>query len=167
MPCHATIGWETDAYSVRSCATGGYLGEWDILNPSFPMEEAKAAIAEVKEDQKYWYGDYYPLSPWSMAPNAWMAYQFHRPDLDEGIVLAFRRKDCPNGEFPVKLRGLNPERTYMVRFSDEQRKETRKTMLGKELAGMILTIDKPGSSLLVRYEPVRFRNRNQFRIPHR
>jgi alpha-galactosidase len=153
VPCHATIGWETDAYSVRSSATGGYCGEWDILNANFPMEQAKAAIAEVKENQKYFYGDYYPLSPWSIAASAWMACQFHRPDLDEGMVLAFRRKDCPHGEFPAKLRGLNPQRMYMVRFSDEQRTETRRTMRGNELAGMILRIEKPRNSLLVRYGP--------------
>jgi alpha-galactosidase len=117
------------------------------------MEQAKASIAEMKENQKYWYGDYYPLSPWSMAPDAWMAYQFHRPDLDEGMVLAFRHKDCPQSEFSVKLRGLNPQRMYIVKFSDEQRKETMKTMLGSELAATVLRIEKPRSSLLLRYGP--------------
>ena len=33
--------------------------------------------------------DYYPLSPYSKALDIWMAWQFHRPDLNEGVIQAF------------------------------------------------------------------------------
>ena len=153
FPAHATIGWEVTAYDCRSIATAGFLGEWDILDPKFPKNAARASIAEIKENQKYWYGDYYPLTPWTMAPDKWMAYQFHRPDLEEGIVLAFRHKDSPYPALQVCLRGLKPEQSYRVSFSDEERKVTTKTMSGRELAATELRLDKPRSSLLVRYQP--------------
>lgn len=154
VPCHATIGWELDTYSVRSTATGGYLGEWDILDPQFAKQQAAAAIAEVKENQQYWYGDYYPLTPWSLSPEHWMAYQLHRPDLDAGIVLAFRRQQSQYSAIQVKLRGINPKQVYQVVFSDDERRKTMKRMSGDELATMELSLAKPRSSLLVRYVAV-------------
>ena len=39
----------------------------------------------------------------------WIAWQLHRADLDEGLVLAFRRKDCRQPSLHVKLRGLTPQ----------------------------------------------------------
>ena len=35
-------------------ATGGAIAQWDYLNPDFPMDLAKATLAEAKADQKYW-----------------------------------------------------------------------------------------------------------------
>lgn len=66
------------------------MGEWDLLSPAFPADAVKTAFAKVKKNRPYFTGDYYPLTPWTMAADQWMAYQFHRPDLDAGIVLAFR-----------------------------------------------------------------------------
>ena len=106
LPLHATIGWDMDAYQCRSSATAGFCGEWDILDPRFPFDQGRAAIAEIKANRKYWYGDFYPLTPCAMADDAWIAWQLHRPDLDEGLVLAFRRKDCRKSSLGVKLRGL-------------------------------------------------------------
>ena len=43
--------------------------------------------------QPYYFGDYYPLTPWSLDNGAWLAWQYDRPDLNSGVVLAFRRPD--------------------------------------------------------------------------
>jgi len=155
LPVHATIGWETDAYSMRSTGTAGFLGEWDLLDPKFPREQARAGITEIKENQPYWYGDYYPLTTFSLADDVWMAYQFHRPDLDAGIALAFRRAKSPYSALQVQLRGLEPGQKYTVTFSDEQRQVTTKTLTGAELAALELRIEKPERSLLVRYQPAK------------
>ena len=48
LPVHATIGWSTAAYDCRSSATAGFLGEWDILDPKFPVEGARTRIAEIR-----------------------------------------------------------------------------------------------------------------------
>ena len=78
LPLHATIGWDVGAYECRSSATGGFCGEWDILDKSFPLEQARAAIAEIKANRKYWYGDFYPLTPCTPAADVWIAWQLHR-----------------------------------------------------------------------------------------
>ena len=141
------------AYECRSSATSGFCAEWEILGKSFPLEQARASIGEIKANRKYWYGDFYPLTPCTMASDAWMAWQLHRPDLDEGMVLAFRRKDCPQAALAVKLRGLTAEKLYTVTFIDDQRRDSLKTMTGRELAATTLSLAAPRSSLLVRYAP--------------
>ncbi|MCY3023579.1 MAG: NPCBM/NEW2 domain-containing protein, partial [Planctomycetota bacterium] len=112
LPLHATIGWDTATYDCRSIGAAGFCAEWDLLDKAFPMDQARACIAEIKENRKYWSGDYYPLTPWSMAHDHWIAWQFHRPDLDAGIVLAFRRKDSPYPALQAALRGVKPDQTY-------------------------------------------------------
>lgn len=154
LPVHATIGWETDAYGCRSAATDGFCGEWDILAPKFRFDDVKKAVAEIRADRKYWRGDYYPLTPWTMADDRWMAWQLHRADLDEGMVLAFRHLGCPYSAMQVKLRGIKAGKTYLVHFIDEQYRDEQKMMDGVVLSQLELKIPRPHESLLVRYTPV-------------
>ncbi len=153
LPLHATIGWDVGAYECRSSATAGFVGEWDILSKSFPMAEARASIAEINANRKYWIGDYYPLTPCAMTDDVWMAWQLDRRDLDEGIVLAFRRKACPQSSLAVKLRGPQPDRLYTVSFIGDDRRAATLTKTGRELASLRLELPSPQKSLLVRYVP--------------
>ena len=117
------------------------------------MEQAKAALAEVKENQKFWYGDFYPLARCDLGADQWAAYQFHRADLDAGLVLAFRRAECNYPALSASLRGIKPERQYAVEFIDDARQAVRKTLSGRQLIDDLeLRIPKKGASLLVRYQ---------------
>jgi alpha-galactosidase len=155
LPVHATIGWTVGAYECRSSAVSGFCGEWDILDDKFPLAKAKSCISEMKENSKYWTGDFYPLTPWTMASDQWMAWQLHRPDLDEGMILAFRHQECPYSALQVNLRGLKPGETYVVHFIDEEHHSIAKTMTGRQLAALELQIPALHQSLLVRYAPER------------
>ncbi|NQT88302.1 NPCBM/NEW2 domain-containing protein [bacterium] len=152
LPIHSTIGWATEPYDVRSTATAGFLGEWDILDEKFPIDQARAGIAEVRGNQPYWYGDFYPLTPWSLAADQWMAYQFHRADLDAGIVLAFRRSASPYPALQARLRGLGAKQIYTATFIGDDRQPKTFTLSGAELAASELRIAKRHGSLLVRYK---------------
>jgi alpha-galactosidase len=154
LPLHASFEWDTKTYDIRSSATAGFLSEWDILNPAFPVAEVRANFAEIKENQKYWYGDYYPLTAWTMAPDHWMAWQFNRPDLGEGIALAFRHAKCPYPSLQVALHALKLDQNYEVTFIDEEHRSTKKMMTGQELSAVELRIEKPRNSLIVRYKAV-------------
>jgi alpha-galactosidase len=155
VPLFMACGWTPDPYTFRSSMTAGSICQWAYLDETFPMDLAKAAIAEVKANRKYWYGDFYPLSEASTAPGQWMAYQFHRADLDEGIVLAFRHSESRYSAMEVNLKGLESDQTYNLEFSDEKRQVTKETMTGRKLMeGWELHIPNAGS-LLVRYSKVR------------
>jgi hypothetical protein len=49
------------------------------------------------------------------------------------------------------LHGLKPEKSYTVTLVDDQRRSTVKTMSGRELASLALSLPMPRSSLVVRY----------------
>jgi alpha-galactosidase len=152
VPLFSACAWTPEAYDLRSAATAGVICQFAFLDDDFPFESARAAVAEAKENLPYWYGDFYPLTRCTTAPDAWMAWQFHRADLNAGIVLAFRRSECPYPVFQTGLRALRPESRYSVQFSDEARHQTQSEMTGSELMrDLELRLPKRGASLLVRY----------------
>jgi alpha-galactosidase len=78
-----------------------------------------------------------------------MAVQYHRPDLGEGMVLAFRRPESPYHSAQVTLHGLEPGATYEL-SCDTAGKKARSS--GKDLmADFLLTLPKKRSSELIHY----------------
>ena len=156
IPFHTACAWIPDPYDFRSAATIGAITQFDYMAQGFPMDAAKAAVSEAKENQKYWYGDFYLLSNVSIAPEQFVAYQFHRADLDGGLVLAFRHPECNYLGLILGLQGLNPKTAYSVEYSDDARQKTVRTVSGKELLeGTDLRIPSKGGSLVIRYKPVK------------
>lgn len=154
IPFHAVASWTPAPYDVRSVSSAGVVCQWDYLNEQFPLDQARASLAEARENQKFWIGDFYPLTPQSAAQDQWAAYQFHRPDLDAGIVLVFRRGESRYTGLNVRLRGLSPTSTYQVEFIDDAREKTSRTMTGEELLSSLEPrLSRPATSLLVRYGP--------------
>ncbi len=152
IPLSTTFTWTPVAYDVRSSSTAGTIGQFDCLDPQFPMDQGRAALAEAKANQPYWYGDYYPLSTPTLAADQWAAFQLHRADCGRGMVLAFRRQECPQPEYTVKLGGLDPASDYQVEFVDDAWQRTEKTIPGRELAEkLVIQLPKEKSSLLIRY----------------
>ena len=63
---------------------------------------------------EFYYGDFYPLTPYTQDNNAWIAWQFDGPERGEGAVQAFRRAESPVEQTRLKLRGLEPDATYTI-----------------------------------------------------
>lgn len=153
LPLFTACSWDHAAYILRSGGTGGAICQFDYLNPAFSTNAARLALEEIKENQKFWYGDFTPLTPYTFGTQALMAYQLHRADLNAGIVLAFRRADCPYPAVQLNLKGLAPEKNYDVTFIDESRQEKKTTMTGRELmSDFELRIPRKSQSLLIRYK---------------
>jgi hypothetical protein len=82
------------------------------------------------------------------------AWQLHRADLDAGMVLAFRCKECPYPVLQIGLRGLKTDKPYVVEFIDEERRTQRQSLKGQALASDFeLRLPRRQTSLLVRYRP--------------
>lgn len=152
LPVHATIGWSTAAYDCRSSATAGFLGEWDVLDPKFPVEAARTRIAEIRRNQDFWYGDFYPLTACTTAADQWMAWQLHLPDGDEGMVLAFRRAESPYASLQTKLRGLREGQIYEATWTDDNDRVVTRRLAAAELATIEIQLPKPRTSVLIRYK---------------
>ncbi len=63
-------------------------------------------------------GDYYPLTPYSLGTDVWMAWQFDRPEAGTGLVQAFRRDDSTIASQRFRLRGLNATAVYELKNFD-------------------------------------------------
>jgi alpha-galactosidase len=93
-------------------------------------------------------GDYYPLTPYSLDSDRWIAWQFDRPEQSDGMIQAFRRAESVYESIRVKLRGLEPDAVYIVKNLDE---ESATEISGRELMDKGLSIvikDQPGSALI-------------------
>jgi alpha-galactosidase len=114
------------------------------------MREAKALIDQYLSIQKYYYGDYYPLTPYSQAPDAWIAYQLDLPESGEGLVVALKRpKSMVKGQ-RLRLFGLDGAATYEVTNLDssQSRKIAGSVLTGQ---GLELVLTGQPDSALVRY----------------
>lgn len=153
VPLLGACAWTTAAYDLRSAATAGVICQFPVLDDKFSFASARAALTEVKENQKYWYGDFYPLTPCTLGPGALIAWELHRSDLNAGIVLAFRHSECPYPILQTGLRGLNPQAAYRVDYFEEGRPSHHRTLTGSQLmTNLELRMSRRGTSLLVRYK---------------
>ena len=137
------------AYAARSNWSGSMvfelLGEGEATrartNPeSFDFAKARTALRQYRDVQQYFLGDYYPLTEYSQAEDAWMAWQFHRGDLGEGLVQVFRRPKsiCESGR--LNLQGLDPKAAYSVVNLDTREE---RVITGDELVNNGLVVSLP------------------------
>jgi alpha-galactosidase len=96
----------------------------------------------------YFYGDFTPLTPYSLKNTEWMAWQWNRPEEGTGMIEAFRRESSPFTTSQLKLRGLDPGAHYTIRNLDSSQSTE---FSGKALMeeGLSVTLqDQPASALL-------------------
>jgi alpha-galactosidase len=112
------------------------------------MDLFRRLLNEYLSVRPYLFGDYYPLLPYPTVADNWIAYQWDRPDLGEGMAQAFRQEESTVGSMTLKLQGLVPEAVYTLTNVDDH-SVTEKT--GQELmqAGVAVAIkDQPGSAII-------------------
>ncbi len=64
------------------------------------------------------FGDYYPLTPYTLDTGAWIAWQFHRPEAGRGFIQVFRRSNSDFYGAQLRLRGLRPDARYELKNLD-------------------------------------------------
>ena len=55
------------------------------------MPQLKKSVEQYLSIQKYFSGDFFPLTEYTQADDAWFAYQFDLPDSGNGIVVVVKR----------------------------------------------------------------------------
>lgn len=141
-----------DPYAFRSGMGAHVSLPFDLVHAtSEEWDRWTAQIAQYAALRETFTGDYYPLTDYSVAPDAWMAWQFHCPDQDAGLVQAFRRPDAPAETACYRLHGLNPQSAYCVTDldaapADWQRRTGRELM---EHGVEIRLPHRPASAVIV------------------
>ena len=123
----------------------------DVRIKDLDYAALRRLVGQWRSITPYYAGDYYPLTPYSLDGAVWMAWQFDRPDLGEGMVQAFRRDQSPYESARFRLRGLDPEVRYVVTRLDGAG-ETEAT--GRQLRedGLPVSIQEPPGAAIVIYK---------------
>jgi len=145
----AGVPFFLDRYSVRSYYLPGF---GMIQSDQWSQSESKRADVkrgyhEVRRIAPLMLGDYYPLTPYSLDTNQWIAWQFHRPELGAGVVQAFRRPDATSDTLTVKLHGLDPEQRYEIENLDGGTSTHTGSELMREYS--LPVREKPAAAILV------------------
>ena len=165
VPLNATgrlnVG-KDDNYRLRSamCSSlvaffdeSGDVPSKDPIPDTFPFDLARRNLEGYVELQKFYYGDYYPLTEYTQASDAWMAYQLDRSDLGEGLVVVLKRPRSAYMDASFPLRGLDPGSRYEVTDLDPGE---RKNLSGEAAArdGIAVHLAGQPDSALLRYRRI-------------
>lgn len=138
-----------DDYSFHSTMACSLIPSWIADEPGFDTARAKKLMDRYLEVRHLLVGAWYPLLPQSMRKDAWITSQYHRPDLNEGMIVAIRRPESPYRTVEVALHGLDPNATYELK-SDATGATTRAK--GSDLMKSFeITIDGRQKSDLITY----------------
>ena len=155
LPIHGTAIYKSENYTFRSGLGATAVMNWEVTGRnSESIPAMQKSIIEFKFLRPYYYGDYYPLTGTDglTQDDIWLAYQMNRPSFGDGIIVAFRRKDCTLESIIVNLHGVDSNEKYLLFNEDTQVSETLSGEVLKSGYTLKLT-DKPGS-VLIRYKKV-------------
>lgn len=136
-------------YLLRSTMVTHFTACFDVRRKDLDYDMIRRVLGQWRRYAECYYGDYYPLTPYSLDRSLWIAWQFDLPEDGRGMVQAFRRDRSVYESARFKLAGLDPEARYAVSNLDSG--DTR-TVSGRELIEVGLPVaiaDLPGDAILV------------------
>ena len=154
LPLHGTGNFIISPYHFRSNLSTSMLVSWNINDKEHTQPELQKYFKDFKRLRPFYYSDYYPLTSTEnmTKDNVWLAYQLNRPGKGDGIMVAFRRINCPDESIRVKLKGLKIDADYALLDEDSGKEVIQK---GKDLAnGILLSLPEKQKSLLFSYKQV-------------
>jgi alpha-galactosidase len=162
VPLNATaassFGPDAD-YVLRSGMSSGVnfglFSPGDVSQPPtdyarYPYAEIARRIEQYRGIQKYFDGDFYPLTEYTQAEDAWMAYQLDLPRAGEGLVVALKRPRSSYSDAQFRLEGLDANASYQITDLDSG---AARDVPGSELAksGVAVHLGGKPASALFRY----------------
>jgi alpha-galactosidase len=148
VPYFGSGEYADDLYSARGqlCPADGVGTHADKPN----WAAFRTQITTYRKVADYFYGDYYPLTPYSHDRNVWMAWEFVRPDKGDGMIQAFRREDCATAETQLKLQHLKADARYEFTDVDSGR-TTRLSGTEAMTEGLRVSATAPRTALVLTF----------------
>jgi alpha-galactosidase len=150
---------EGDTYEFRSSMCSSLCVNWfhsgdgpqKKMPADFPFDWGKKILDEYLTIRDFYYGDYYPLTSYTQDRSAWLAWQFDRPELGDGMVQVFRRDASPYESLRVTLRGLDPDAVYTLTNLGVP---GSKDVSGRELLekGLAIAIEAKPGAVVITYQ---------------
>jgi alpha-galactosidase len=154
VPYHGTGVNAIDPYYFRSQMSPAIALGLSVDTMEASSAQLRAELTQWRALTKYYYGDFYPLTSWSIDQTAWMAWQFDG-GADGGMVQVFRRAASPFVSARLKLRGLAPGASYRLESVDAPR--DARTLPGKALAedGFEVSLPNAPTAAIYRYRRIK------------
>lgn len=142
-----------DTYTARSAYSAAFgAGFWNACHQSMTEPELDWAADIAKEYAKvrdYFQGDYFPLGSKRYDEAAWCVSQYHLPERNEGMLIAFRRAASCLVEGVFSLNGIEEAGEYLVEDLDGEVLRIRGSALIHP--GLRVCIPAPRSSKILIY----------------
>ncbi len=138
------------AYYARSHMSPSFSIAVDVRKPGIDWELYRRLVSQWREVADCMLGDYYPLSPYSLESDRWIAWQFDRPEQGDGMIQAFRRDSSGERVMTFRLHGIDAAAQYEVTDLDIG---AAKIISGRELQerGLEVAIDAQPGSVVFKY----------------
>ena len=138
---------DVQAYGFRANMSPSLTLCYDMRNKELNYKLARQLFAQLKQVGPNYLGDFYPLTPYSLANDVWLAWQYDRPESGEGVVQAFRRPGSAADQMSFKLGSLDANASYEVENLDGGKEQRT----GRELMEEGLTVklgQKPSAAVI-------------------
>ncbi|HOL19586.1 MAG TPA: alpha-galactosidase [Candidatus Hydrogenedens sp.] len=150
FPFYGTGTSKTSDYEVISVLCPSFTACFDQRDDNINWERLQELMQQRNVYGENYFGDYYPLTPYSLSKNVWIAWQFNMSKKGTGFIQAFRREGCDNSEISLPLYGLNSNKKYKITPLTNNAKSLE--INGDELMkkGIPLQIpEKPGALIVI------------------
>ncbi|MCL5099465.1 MAG: alpha-galactosidase [Candidatus Omnitrophica bacterium] len=153
-PCpSARVTRQPDPYSMRSGFGPAMVMTWfgnekQMPGSNFDYAQARRLLNEYVSLRDNFYGDYYPLTDYSLSAENWIAWQFNRPDAGKGMVQVFRRQNSPYEKARFCLHGLDPSASYKLVNTDGGDSELTTGKQLMESGFSVLITNQPGAVVI-------------------
>jgi len=137
-----------EPYAFWSNACPSINCGFDVRVKELDYPALRRLFGQWRQISDCYYGDFYPLTPYSRARDVWTAWQFDLAEAARGMVQAFRRDQSPYETARFKLRGLDPVARYSI---VEVGSGARCQVSGRELMEKGLSVaihDQPGVAIV-------------------
>ena len=113
-----------NTFRMRACMATGYcmhLFSYEArpVKEDYPFDWHRRMLEDYIRVRPYFYGKYYSLIPAKFDYGVWISYEMYRDDLDEGCVFVFREEKSNYKQSDIVLKGINPDKTYIIEDLDD------------------------------------------------
>ena len=143
------------SYAFRSAMTSGNIlvssnakGQLNTADAD-TSDAVTRTVAIYKKVRPWMLGDFYPLFAHDKSEQVWFGYQFHRPDLQAGMAILFRRERSPDKAVAIRLNDIDASATYAITSEDS---ESKRSAPGTGLAALRVEIETAPGSAIVYYQ---------------
>ena len=148
-PYYGSGATPVEPYAFWSNAAPGFGCGFDMRVKELDYAALRRLIGQWRAISPNYYGDFYPLTPWSRDDQSWIAWQFDRPEAGEGMVQVFRRHNSIYESARLRLRELDADARYVI--TDLNKPDATQELTGRELRqkGLLVGIgEQPGAAII-------------------